>query len=289
MSTTKQTVLITGCSDGGLGAALAVAFHDAGLNVIATARNVSKMKDLTSRGIQTKVLDVLSDSSIRECVSSISHLDILVNNAGAGYGMPVSDISLVEAKKLFDLNVWSYLAVTQAFLPLLLKSKGVIVNQTSVASCVTTPFMSTYNASKAAMAMFSDSQRIELAPFGIRVVDLKTGMVASNFFVASTSANPSLPEGSLYASARETVEKAMNGGRTEMGDAMPADKWAKAVVRSFLKKEQPPWTIWKGTNALLVWFGTFLPHGTFDNMMKKMFGLNEVADLYRKEQNKKLV
>src|ERR1700712_4043024 len=122
MSTSKQTVLITGCSDGGLGAALAIAFHEAGLHVYATARNPSKLEEVKSHGIETLTLDVLSDSSIAACVAKLSQLDILVNNAGAAYSMPVTDLAIAEAKKLFDLNVWSYIAVTQAFLPLLLKS-----------------------------------------------------------------------------------------------------------------------------------------------------------------------
>ena len=140
MSSSKRTVLITGCSDGSLGAALATAFHEAGLHVYATARNPSKLTQVRSLGIETLTLDVLSDSSIAACAAKLSDLDILVNNAGTGYSKAVSDLSIPEAKKVFDLNVWSYLAVTQAFLPLLLKSKGMIVNQTSVASVVTIPF-----------------------------------------------------------------------------------------------------------------------------------------------------
>src|ERR1700712_3541828 len=122
MSDSKRKVLITGCSDGGLGAALAIAFHDAGLHVYATARNPAKLAEVTSHGIETLTLDVLSDDSIAACVSKLTDLDILVNNAGAAYSMPVSDLSIPESKKLFDLNVWSHIAVTQAFLPLLLKS-----------------------------------------------------------------------------------------------------------------------------------------------------------------------
>jgi 1-acylglycerone phosphate reductase len=163
MANSKRTVLITGCSEGGMGAALAVAFHEAGLHVYATARSLSSMTKLASLGIETLVLDIQSDSSIGACVSKVSscNLDILVNNAGASASMPISDISIPEAKQLFDVNVWSQLAVTQAFLPLLIKSKGMIVNQTSVVSTTAVPFQSAYNASKAAMAMFSDSMRLE--------------------------------------------------------------------------------------------------------------------------------
>jgi 1-acylglycerone phosphate reductase len=163
MAESKRTVLITGCSEGGMGAALAIAFHRAGLHVYATARDLSRMQQLTSLGIETLALDIQSDSSIAACASKLSprSLDILVNNAGASASMPISDLSLLEGKRIFDLNVWSQLAVTQAFLPLLLKSKGMIVNHTSVVSTTAVPFQSVYNASKAAMAMFSDSMRLE--------------------------------------------------------------------------------------------------------------------------------
>lgn len=281
MSSSKRTVLITGCSDGGLGAALAIAFHKAGLHVYATARNPSKMTQLASLGIETFTLDVQSDSSIAACVSKLSELDILVNNAGAGYSMPVSDLSIPEAKKLFDLNVWSYLAVTQAFLPLLLKSKGIIVNQTSVAGSVTLPFQSAYNASKAAMAMFSDSQRLELGPFGITVVDLKTGVVESNLQKNHREARQiSLPKGSIYEPAKEAVEGVMRGDKFE-SSGMPAPQWAGLVVQDLLRKRPPP-NIWRGSQAWLAWIGTVLPFGMLDGTVKKMTGVDVVEKMVRK-------
>lgn len=163
-----------------MGAALAVAFQEAGLRVYATARDPSRTASLGRAGIETLTLDVLSAESIAACVSKVPSLDILVNNAGASYSMPVSDLSIDDARRLFDVNVWAQLAVSQAFLPLLIKSKGMIVNQTSVGTAAAIPFQSAYNASKAAISMFSDCQRLELEPFGVKVIDLKTGAVASN-------------------------------------------------------------------------------------------------------------
>ena len=77
MSNTKRTVLITGCSDGSLGAGLAMAFHKAGLKVYATARNPAKMKSLEALGIETMILDVLDDASIAKAASQIRQLDML--------------------------------------------------------------------------------------------------------------------------------------------------------------------------------------------------------------------
>jgi len=273
MANVRRTVLITGCSDGGLGAALAIAFHEAGFHVYATARNPSKMKKMAAVGIETLTLDVLSDSSIAACLSKVSRLDILVNNAGGTYGTPVSDLSIPEAKKLFDVNLWAHIAVTQAFLPLLLKSAGIIVNHTSAGSGVAIPFQSVYNASKAALSMFSDTARLELEPFGVRVVDLKSGYVKSNLNF-HTEGFQGLPEGSIYAPAKETVERSMRGdGLEELG--IPARDWAKQVVQDLLK-EKPPAIIWRGASAFLAWIGTFLPHGMLDSTVKKSSGFDVV-------------
>jgi 1-acylglycerone phosphate reductase len=124
MSSSKRTVLITGCSDGGLGASLTIAFHKAGLQVYTTARTPSKITKLASLGIKTLTLDVLSDSSIAACVSKLSSLDILINNTRAEFLMLVSDVSIPDAKNLSNLNVWSYIAMTQEFLPLFLRPKA---------------------------------------------------------------------------------------------------------------------------------------------------------------------
>ncbi|MCJ1264548.1 hypothetical protein MMC22_004420 [Lobaria immixta] len=227
-------------NNGGLGAALVFAFHEAGLPVYATARNPAQMERFTFLGIETVTLDVKSESSITACVSKLSSLDILVNNAGAMFLMPVVDLSIPEAKKMLDLNVWSYIAGTQAFLCLLLKStKGMIVNQTSAAGCTTIPFQAVYNASKAAIMMSSDTLRLELQPFGITVVDLMTAVVQTNLVRnMREEKKPSLPKGSIYEPAKEVVEKAPQ--QEQFDDAgIPAQKWPKIVVHDFWKKNPP--------------------------------------------------
>ena len=282
MSSPRQSVLITGCSDGGLGSALAIAFHEAGVHVYATARNPAKMEELKSRGIETLQLDVQSESSIKACVSKLSSLDILVNNAGQTYLMPVVDINIEKAKKTFDLNVWSYIAVTEAFLPLLLKSsKGMIVNQTSAAGVCAIPFQAIYNASKAAIITISDTLRLELQPFSITVVDLRTAVVKSNLIRnMRDEQKPTLPKGSIFEPAREPVEKALRQEQFH-GAGMPASKWSKLIVQDLLKRKPPP-VIWKGESAWLTWFGTILPFGTLDNTIKKLTGMDIVARLVGK-------
>lgn len=136
----KKTVLITGCSDGGLGATMAKEFHTRGYHVFATLRNLSKAGSLANvDGIEILDLDVSSTESIRRAADAVAKrtggtLDALVNNAAHDYVLPLLDIDLDQAKKLYDINVWSIVATAQAFAPLLIKSKGVICNITSTAA-----------------------------------------------------------------------------------------------------------------------------------------------------------
>ncbi|KAG4438889.1 hypothetical protein IFR05_005624 [Cadophora sp. M221] len=236
------------------------------------------MTQLTSLGITTLPLDVLSQPSIDTCASQLSSLDILVNNAGAMYAMPISDLSIPKAKELFDLNLWSYLAVTQAFLPLLLKSNGIIANHTSSASVITLPFQATYNASKAAVAVYSDTLRLELEPFGVRVVDLKSGSAASNMGTeAKVLAGKAaiLPKGSLYEVAKERVERSMSGVDYQKG-AVSAEVWAEGVVSELLKGRTPK-VVWRGKGAWLVSYLALLPSWVTDGIWKGMTGLDVVA------------
>lgn len=117
------------------------------------------------------------------------------------------DLSIPEAKALFDVNLWGAIAMNQACTPLLLASQhgGVIVHTGSIAAYIPTPFASIYNASKAALHAYSDTLRIELAPLGIRVVACATGSVQTKVFDGQ---NKVLPEGSYYKKAEASLLKA---------------------------------------------------------------------------------
>jgi len=288
-----RTILITGCSDGGLGAALAVAFHRQGDRVLATARNPKKMTSLKSLGIETLSLDVLSAESVKVCVAEVSaltggSLDILINNAGSGYSVPMVEAEISEVEKLFDLNVWSIIRTTRHFVPLLRNSKtgALLVNNTSGNSIMPMPFQGPYNASKAAAAMVTQNLRLELQAFGIKVIDLKTGAVKSHFHENSTTrVNPVLPENSLYTPAKEKMESIFRG---EINiNLMPAEEYAKRVVND-LSKDNPPLIIWRGDSATKAWLASFAPLGFTDGLLKKISGLDVVEQILKAKVGKKI-
>lgn len=192
--------------------------------------------------------------------------------------MPFSDMDLGSARSVFELNVFSALRTTQLFLPLLMAnpSGAIIVNHTSIASVTCGPFQGTYNASKAAMASYSDAMRLELAPFGIKVIDMKSARVHSNFF-ASIGANDhgtKLPEGSIYAFAKDIVNHTLTGEPFH-GTAMEPDVWASRVVGD-LTRSKPPYVVWRGLQATLGWMTTHMPYWMVDPSIEQSAGLDKV-------------
>lgn len=143
----KQTILITGCSNGGIGSALALALQQRGLHVFATARDPSKMSDLKGLPDVTMLtLDVAKTDDIKAAVEVVTKetggtLDYLVNNAGRNHFMPILDEDLDMVRNLFEVNFYGPLAITQAFSPLLIKAKGMAVYITSISGYVNVPFM----------------------------------------------------------------------------------------------------------------------------------------------------
>lgn len=142
-----KSVLITGCSDGGIGSALVATFHERGYHVFATARDVSKMSALADlQNTTLLVLDVGNPDQISTAVEAIAKetggtLDILINNAGRNHFSPVLDIDIAAAKKVYETNLWGPLAMIQAFAPLVINAKGTIVSVTSISGYVNVPHM----------------------------------------------------------------------------------------------------------------------------------------------------
>jgi 1-acylglycerone phosphate reductase len=148
-SMSSKSVLITGCSAGGIGHALAIAFQKRGFTVFATARSIKKMQDLASlSNVHLISLDVTSSASIDAAAAEVSaktngKLDVLVNNAGAQFIMPALDVDIAAAKAFFDVNYWATLEMVQRFSSMLIAANACVVNVSSSAGVATLPFQST--------------------------------------------------------------------------------------------------------------------------------------------------
>ena len=122
--------------------------------------------------------------------------------------MPLVDADIEHTKKLFNVNVLSVLAVTQAFTKQLVAAKGTIVNIGSIGSKVATPFQGPSVASKAALVHLTDCLRIELAPFGVKVMHILAGGLKSDWVAHSKW---ELPDSSIYAPFHKEIESGLHG------------------------------------------------------------------------------
>lgn len=249
-----KAVLITGCGANGIGTALAQEFHMRGHHVFATGRSAVEIDPiLNTLGIQTFTLDVTSEDSIAAAVRTVDvatnrRLDILINNAGILQVMPFADTPASLARQVMEVNVVGVWAVTHAFLPLLVHSRGLIANMGSINQVFCPPFLAAYNASKAAVEAMSRTIRRELAPFGVRVVTLKTGSVRTGLF--GNAAATELPEQSLYSPLRKWIE---SRGFQRSAKFIEVQDYAKGVVSELLKDDVSP-VIWKGGLVYIAWF-----------------------------------
>ncbi|KKK12379.1 hypothetical protein ARAM_006101 [Aspergillus rambellii] len=273
-----KSVLITGCSAGGIGSALVEEFHDRGLHVFATARSPSKMAHLENFPHVTLLkLDVQSPIDIAAAVEAVTaktggKLDYLVNNSGQGLVMPAIDTDLEEAKKLFDVNFWGAVAVIQAFSPLVIAAKGTIVNVSSVASLLNVTWNIFYNSSKAALRIYSETLRLEMAPLGVKVVTVMAGTVATN--ITANTPKVDLPSDSLYRAASKEINDLATG--VWVKDAPSPAEFAKNVVNEVLGGASG--MIWKGKMASISWFlTTFMPTWVIDHMLLDQSGIKHMS------------
>jgi len=228
--TAAGSVLITGCSSG-IGQAAALALHEAGRTVIATARNPASLSGLADRGLRTLALDVTDEDSMRAAVDAAGPIDVLVNNAGYGLYGTVEQLPMTEIRRQFETNFFGLVRLTQLVLPgMRAAGGGRILNVSSMGGRATLPGGAFYHASKYAVEALSDALRMEVAPFGIDVVLIEPGPVRTpwNDVAAGSVAASAAPGGAANGSAA-------NGGAAN-GNGSGADPYAgfkDAVTAAF--------------------------------------------------------
>jgi NAD(P)-dependent dehydrogenase (short-subunit alcohol dehydrogenase family) len=186
--------LITGASSG-FGRLLAERVAGNGDQVIAVARREDRLKELAASydSVTPLVADLTAPDVEQKLASAIDAgggLDILVNNAGYGLFSPVEQTPDSEARAVFDTNVFAPLAVLRASLPSLRKSRGRILQLSSMLGEVAWLGSGVYSASKAAIELAMEGLALELAPLGVRVTIVAPGIMATDFAATSRRVQP---------------------------------------------------------------------------------------------------
>ncbi len=230
--------LVTGASRG-LGRATALELARRGFEVVASMREPrageSLVAEARSAGLALRVehLDVLRPESIRMPPG----LRVLVNNAGADARyLPVEEADVDEWRRLFETNVFGLVEITRrAIGPLRAAGGGVVCNVTSASLLFPMPFFAAYRASKAAVSAIGESLRAELAPFGIRLLEILPGPIDTDMLAASDR----LPEAAAFAPYREAAERAHAGRRSVESQVTPPAEAARAIADLILDDSAP--------------------------------------------------
>ena len=278
----SRAVLVTGASSG-MGKACALRLAEGGFTVFAAVRkerDAQALKEGGSRRLVPAILDVTKPETISEALRivrdavGVSGLAGLVNNAGIAVTGPIELLPLDELRRQFEINVFGQVAVTQAFLPLIRVARGRIVNVGSVGARFALPFGGALNASKAAFESISDSLRMELRPWGIRVVLVSPGSIRTSAeakLVADSEAavNAFSPEGKAHyaASYRAFVQSLLRLESHGVGPEVMAETVYRAMTARVPKRRYPVGP----KSRLLPFLFTTLPAGVADALRLRLF------------------
>jgi NAD(P)-dependent dehydrogenase (short-subunit alcohol dehydrogenase family) len=279
-----RTVVITGASSG-IGRAAAAELARSDFLVFAAVRKPAdgdKLRAELGEGLVPLVMDVTDQAAIAAAAALVgervgeSGLDGLVNNAGIGTTAPVEYVPLEVLRHEFEVNVFGQIAVTQAFLPLIRKARGRIVNTGSVGSHLTIPFGGLLCASKYALHSLNDALRMELHPFGIRVVLIEpsaivTAAVEKTLGDVEETIRAMPPEGAaryadmLRAFTRRAYDREIHGSRPEVV--------AHAILHA-LTARRPRTRYPVGEHAgMMVRAPRLLPDRLLDRIRFRLFGM----------------
>jgi NAD(P)-dependent dehydrogenase (short-subunit alcohol dehydrogenase family) len=209
---TSRAVLVTGCSSG-IGRATAERLARRGWTVYASARRPEALEGL--QGCRTLQLDVTDDASMRAAVERIEReegaVGVLVNNAGYSQSGAVESVSLADARRQLETNLFGLARLAQLVLPGMRRQGwGRVVNVSSMGGRLTFPGGGWYHASKHAVEALSDALRFEVQGFGVDVVVIQPGLIRTSFAEAAVGSIEQEEEGP-YARFNAVVGAATAG------------------------------------------------------------------------------
>ncbi|HMC54121.1 MAG TPA: oxidoreductase [Gemmatimonadaceae bacterium] len=272
MTSKRQIALVTGASSG-IGKATAERLATAGYKVYGTSRRGATSADGPFVMLS---LDVNSDDSVATAVSALlrseGRIDLLVNNAGFSIAPAgAEEISMTQARSLFETNFFGIVRMTRAVLPHMRRQgRGRIINISSVFGFLPAPYMALYAATKHAIEGYSESLDHELRTRGIRVSVVEPANTQTRFDANLLEADSKLDE---YREARTAMATRM----TEMlADGDSPDVVADTVVKA-ASADRPRLRYAAGSAVRLRWLRRFVPARMMDASLRRTFHLDMVT------------
>lgn len=269
--TQQLTALVTGASSG-IGRATAVELARRGSIVFAAARREDVLADLAvgNPNIRPLGLDVTDPDSVSRGWAKIeadtggTGVDLLVNNAGFALSGPVEMLAGPDVERQFGTNVFGLLTVTRAVLPAMrARRSGRIINVSSVVGRTTFPGMGVYGATKYAVEALSDALRLEVAGFGIKVVLIEPGFVATGIGSAA-DAEPSVGAQRVPADYARMVERGAAYLDKQIAGGIAPELVAVAIADAAARRAPRARYLVPARSRPLVTLLTTLPDGLAD-------------------------
>ncbi|MFA8449764.1 MAG: SDR family oxidoreductase [Bacteroidales bacterium] len=234
MSINRKVAFITGASSG-IGKAIAMHFLKLNYKVYGTSRKKTEQKEDNIFFLQMDVNDDISvQKACQEFTSKENNLDLLINCAGLGINGSVEEMPINEVKSVFETNFFGPLRVCQQLIPLMRKQKkGHIINVSSIAGEAGLPFRGFYSASKFALEGMTESLRMELRAYNIKVCLLQPGDFNTN--IANARKGTGIPKNSPYQKFLEQMEQQIEEGMNKS----PKPDCVGPFVENIIKKKNP--------------------------------------------------
>ena len=267
----SRVVLITGASSG-IGQACANYLTEKDFQVYGTSRQEQNQGAINFEMIAMDVNDEESvNQGIERIVSREGRLDVVVNNAGYALAGSVEDTSLEEAEAQFQTNFFGVVRVCRAVLPTMRQQgHGTIVNMSSIAGLIGTPFQGYYCSSKYALEGFTESLRGEVRPYGIHVVliepgDFHTDLTANRRITALADSNS--PYFGKFNNALEVIESGETNG--------PTPERIAILLEQIINTSSPRLRYLTGPflQRLAVTLKKVIPYSLFEWLMMKTYNL----------------
>ncbi len=274
----NKTIVITGCSSG-FGRITALRLVKEGWHVFATVRKEVNQADLVAEvedGYKDNLTPILCDITNTQQVAALAQrvaeatprLDALLNNAGTAFAAPLELMPLDDLRAQLEVNVIGHVGVIQALLPLLKAARGTIINVSSVGGRVSIPVGGAYSASKFALEALSDALRLELAPFGVRVVVIEPSSSPTDIWkVSMKRALDQLQQHreGPYARLLARFEKI---ARVSASRGFPPTLFADTIERILSSKNPRTRYVVPPAAAIEVGLRRFLPDALFDRILR---------------------
>lgn len=258
----KKVVVITGASSG-IGRAAAVYFTQKGCKVYGLSRR--KVDDIFE-SLSCDVTDpVAVEITLKYVYDREGRIDCFFNNAGMGISGALEYISKSENDKLFGLNLLAVMNCAKQALPYLKKTKGTLINTSSIAAVVPIPYQTAYSASKAAINSFTMALRLEVKSSGVRVCAVMPGDTKTGFTDARLKTQNDSGYGDKVKKSVERMERDERNGKSPVSVAKVAYK--------LFRRKNPPALVSVGFSYKAVAFlAKILPNRLMLFIVGKMYG-----------------